>query len=386
MAYLRLMKMLNVINLDTLSRKKARLQDKGLKIPPELLSELEAKYNAPSVKTGRLVFCLRSPEDNGNLIPVFIVNGKRVSKSPFHMVKSGSNYEIWEEDKKYTDIVITPHPEFYNRFTSDGVPMFKVAVIVAPGHARSVVNQKCFYQEIDKPCKFCAVQHWWHSNIQKTPTQVCETIVAGVEENVIKHASLTTATLNTSGKGLEGLVETARLISAKVKIPLMLEFEPSTDYSLTDPLLKEGKNAGVTTVFCNIECFDKQVREEVMPAKGKVETSTYVKTWEKCLDIFGKNEVYTVVVVGIGEDNDSILKGVEMAASHGVITFLVPHSPAIGAVFENMDSPGCERMLYLYKKAVDIYAKYGLDLWASNAGCARGGAFSAIKEVSKFGA
>jgi biotin synthase-related radical SAM superfamily protein len=123
-----------------------------------------------------------------------------------------------------------------------------------------------------------------------------------------------------------------------------------------------------------------------MPAKGKVEISTYIKTWEKCLDIFGKNEVYTVVVVGIGEDDNSILKGVEMAASHGVITFLVPHSPAIGAAFEDMDSPTSERMLYLYENAVNIYQKYGLDLWASKAGCARGGAFSAIKEVSKFGA
>lgn len=378
--------MLNLANSDTVSQKKVKLQAKGIRITQELISELETKYNAPSVKTGRLVFCLESPEGNGNLIPVFIVNGKRAAKSPFHMIKNGSNYEIWQDDKKYTDIVITPRPEFYNRFTSDRVPMSKVVVIVAPGHARSIVNQKCFYHEIGKSCKFCAVQHWWDSKIQKTPAQIYETIVAGAEENIIKHASLTTATLNTRGKGLEGLVETAKLISARVKIPLMFEFEPSTDYSLLDSLLKEGKAAGVTTVFCNIECFDKHIRQEVMPAKGKVETSTYIKTWEKCLDIFGKNEVYTVVVVGIGEDDNSILKGVEMAASHGVITFLVPHSPAIGAAFEDMDSPTSERMLYLYENAVNIYQKYGLDLWASKAGCARGGAFSAIKEVSKFGA
>ena len=122
-----------------------------------------------------------------------------------------------------------------------------------------------------------------------------------------------------------------------------------------------------------------------MPAKVKIEIATYIKTWAKCLDVFGKNEVYTVVVVGIGEDNNSILQGIEMAASNGVITFLVPHSPAIGAVFENMEPPDYERMLYLYENAVNIYRKHGLDLWATKAGCAKGGAFSAIKEVDKFG-
>lgn len=374
-----------MLESDTVSIKKAKLQAKGIRIPQEMVSELEAQYNAPAVKTGRLVFCLKASDDNQSLVPVFIVNGKHVSYSPFHMVKNGSGYEIWEGENKYTDIIMTPRPRFYDLFTSDGVRMFKVAVIVAPGHIRAIVSQKCLYYELGKPCKFCAVQHWWDSNIQKTSAQVSETVIAGVRENAVKHASLTTATLNTQGKGLESLVEAAKLISSQVTIPLMLEFEPIPDFTLLDSMLKEAKNAGVTTVFCNIECFDAHTREEVMPLKGKVKTSTYIKTWEKCLDIFGKNEVYTVVVVGIGESDDSILQGIEMAASHGVITFLVPHMPAIGAIYEDMEPPHYEKMLHLYEKAVNIYERYGLDLWASKAGCARGGAFSAIKEVSKFG-
>jgi biotin synthase-related radical SAM superfamily protein len=165
----------------------------------------------------------------------------------------------------------------------------------------------------------------------------------------------------------------------------MFEFEPVSDDAVLDSLLREAKQSGVTTTFSNIECFDERIREDIMPAKGKITTSTYLKTWKKCLELFGKNEVYTVVIVGIGEDDDSILNGVEMAASNGVITFLVPHSPAAGAVFEDMNPPDYERMLSLYSRAANIYKKYGLDLWASTAGCAHGGAFSAIKEVDKFG-
>jgi radical SAM protein (TIGR04043 family) len=301
------------------------------------------------------------------------------------MFKHGSRFEIWDMDKKYTDIILTPRPKFYSNFTRDGIPMYKTAVIVAPGHMRAVVSQKCVYQDIGKPCKFCAVQYWWNGNIQKTQAQVSETVIAGVEENVVKHVSLTTATLATKGKGLEGLAQVAKLISAKANIPLMIEFEPVLDDALLDSLLKEAKQAGVTTAFANIECFDERIREDVMPAKGKVKTATYLKTWKKCLDIFGRNQVYTVIVVGIGENDDSILRGVEMAASNGVMTFLVPHSPATGAVYEDMDPPDYERMLYLYEKAVNIFKRYSLDLWVSKAGCARGGAFSTIKEVDRFG-
>jgi biotin synthase-related radical SAM superfamily protein len=181
------------------------------------------------------------------------------------------------------------------------------------------------------------------------------------------------------------LVETARLIQEKVKVPIMLEFEPIDDYSLLDYLLKEAKQAGVTTVSCNIECFDKKLRQEVMPVKGRIPVATYVRTWEKCLDLFGANEVFTVAIVGIGEEDESIRRGVEMAASHGVMTFLVPHSPAKGAAYEDMEPPDADRMLSLYSQAVAIYERHGLDLCASQAGCVRGGGFSALKDVARFG-
>jgi hypothetical protein len=90
-------------------------------------------------------------------------------------------------------------------------------------------------------------------------------------------------------------------------------------------------------------------------------------------------------VVGIGEEDRATLAGVEKAASQGVLTFLVPHSPAIGATYEDFQPPATDRMLRLYQKAVDIYNRYNLDLCSSAAGCIRGGGFSAIKDVARFG-
>ncbi len=370
----------------SIARIKAELQEKGIRIAPELVAELESRFNAPAVSTGRFVVCLESPCGDGEMVPVFIVNGKRFTSSPFELLKrENGKFVVLKDRIEYVDVVFIPRPLFYNKNTSSGLPMSKIAVIVGPGHMRSVVNQSCVYQSTGQACKFCAVQFWWNAASFKGPVYIAETVEAGFREGAVKHVSLTTATQGTPDRGLAGLVETSRLIQSRTPLPIMLEFEPVTDYALLSGLLLEAKRAGVTTVSINIECFDEGLREDIMPAKGRIPVKEYLKNWDICLEIFGKNQVSTVVVTGIGEDDASILKGVEMAASRGVLTFLVPHSPAAGAVYADFQPPSAERMLSLYEKSVRIMQKYDLDLCASAAGCIRGGGFSAIKEVARFG-
>ncbi len=362
------------IDINSIAKKKVEFQTRGVRIPTDLIHELEMKWNAPAVKGGRIVFCLESSDTEGKLTSVLVVNGNHVSRSPFHLVKNSSGYEIWKGDGKYSDIVLLPRPKFYDSTTSDGVPMSKIAVLGEPDHIRSVVNQNCFYQQIGKSCKFCAVQQWWGGTTKKTPTQIAETVEAGVSEGVATHVSLSTGTTRTKGKGLEDLVETAKAIKDRVRINMTVNFEPLKDYSLLESLLQDAKKAGVTTVLCNIECFDESIREEIMPMKGRAHMDTYIKTWEQCLDIFGENEVYTMVIAGIGEDDESILKGVEMAASHGVVASIVPHTPMRGAEYQDMEPPTPDRMLSLYEKAEPIYEKYGLKLYGGT-----GGRFTSLK-------
>lgn len=372
--------------INSITRIKAELQEKGVRIPPEMIQELESKYNVPAVNTGRMVLCLESPDGNNEMLPVFIINGKRGADSPYHLVKNSQhNFEVWKDNSKYTDIFFISRPKFYDNVTSGNIPMSKVAVIVGPGHLRAVVNQRCIYQQLGQACKFCAVQHWWNALKVKQSFQIAETVEAGFREGAVKHVSLTTATTDTPDRGLANLVETVKLIRERVEVPMMIECEPLSNHLLLKSLLLEAKNAGVTSMSINIECFDERLREYVMPAKGKIPVREYQKNWEICLDIFGQNEVSTVVVVGIGEEDRSILEGIETAASQGVMTFLVPHSPAIGAAFEDMQPPSSDRMLKLYERAVDIYRKYNLDLCACTAGCIKGGGFSAIKDVAIFG-
>jgi biotin synthase-related radical SAM superfamily protein len=354
--------------IGVLGRIKTELQANGVIVPSELQDELTREWNAPAIKNGRFVFCLESPED-GRLTTVLIINGKFAESSPFHMVKTDSGtFEVWRNDEKYTSIVMLPRPRFYDSLTRDGVRMSDIAVIGEPDHLRSVLNQRCGYQRIGKACKFCAIESWWAGYTDKSPAQVAEVAGAAYQEGMARHVTLSTGTKLSRGKGLEDLVATAKLINKIADVTMTLNFEPLSDYALLESLLHEGKEAGATTALCNIECFDESLREDIMPMKGKNTIEDYLRVWEKCVDIFDHNEVYTMVIAGLGESDESILSGVELAASMGVVASIVPHTPMRSAVYEDMEPPGVARMLRLYEAALPIYEKYGLKLYGGTGG------------------
>ena len=354
--------------IGVLGRKKTELQTKGVIVPAELQDELEREWNAPAIKNGRFVLLLEEP-DTGLYTTILIINGKFAEKSPLRLVKDApGRFSIWENDRKFTDIALMPRPQYYDFTTSDGVPMSDVAVIGEPDHLRSVLNQRCGYQQIGKACKFCAIESWWAGYTDKSPAQVAEVAAAAYREGIARHVTLSTGTRLSRGKGLEDLVETAKLIQKSANVTKTLNFEPLTDYALLESLLREGKEAGATTALCNIECFDENLREDIMPMKGKNTMDDYKRVWEKCLDVFGHNEVYTMVIAGLGEDDETTLRGVEMAAAMGVVASIVPFTPMLNSAYEDMEPIGVERMLHLYEAALPIYERQGLKLYGGTGG------------------
>jgi len=150
--------------------------------------------------------------------------------------------------------------------------------------------------------------------------------------------------------------------------------------------LKALKAVGVVTVSCNVECFDESLRTWLMPMKGNIPVSKYVETWKHCLDIFGPNEVFNTIVVGTGESNESILKGVEIAASHGVITLTEPLFAAQESALADSIPPTPERMMQIYDGCAKIFQQYGLSPFGAGAGCAKAGGYTALREVIRYGA
>ncbi len=369
--------------MSSIARIKTELHSKGVRVPSELLDELEAKYNtAPDMRSGRMILYLNPPKSKNRLIPVFILNGKFAEKTPYHLEKVNSHYEIWNKDEKYTDITLMPRPKYYDKLTSDDVKMFKLAYIGEPGLFRTAINQDCDYVKMGKQCKFCAITNWWKSSLEKTSGQIAEVAKEAFAEGVVEDMFITTGTVLTDGRGIEGIVETIKQIkSAGVSVPIEAQFQPPLDYGYLQAL----KDMGVVTVSCNVECFDVSLREWLMPMKGQIPISQYVEVWEKCVKIFGPNEVFNTIVVGTGESDESILKGVEMAASHGVITLTEPLFAAQESKLADVVPPEPERMMRIYENCARIFSKYGLSPFGAGAGCAKAGGYTALREVIRYG-
>jgi biotin synthase-related radical SAM superfamily protein len=351
-----------------LGRISVELQTHGVIVAADLQEELERDWNAPAIRRGRFVFLIEQPS-TGLFTTVLVINGKFAEKSPFCMVRAGDGrYQILKDGDKYTEIFMLPRPEYYDMKTADGIPMSDIAVIGEPGHLRSVLNQRCGYQQLGLGCKFCAIESWWAGYMDKTPIHVAQVAEAAWKEGMARHITLSTGTKLTAGKGLEDLVAAARLIRERTDLTMTLNFEPLNDFTLLERLLREGKEAGATTVLCNIECFDEDLREGLMPLKGRNTIEDYMRVWDKCVAIFDHNEVHTMVIAGLGEDDESILRGVELAASMGVVVSIVPHTPMRHAAFEDMSPPSVARILHLYRMALPLYERYGLKLYGGTGG------------------
>jgi radical SAM protein (TIGR04043 family) len=364
---------------ESVARKKIELQAKGIRIPEEYMDEMENTYNFPGVRLGWNIFCFLAPD--GEVIYTFVSGGAFTKNSPYHLVKEGNNWDIYKNDEKYVTLAMTPRPKFYDQMTSDGTQMMRVATLGSPTHMNVVRTMRCIYAEKGNPCTFCAYRNAWAQEGEKTAKQIGETVEAAVQEGVVEHVSITTGTLPTKDRGLVGIIEAAKEIIKRVDVPIKCSFEPQPDLSI----LNEAYSVGITVTSVNIECFDEKVREEVLPnAKGRTTYGKYFETLDRCVELFGKNQVFSVVPLGLGDPEEATLKGCDMISSHNVIPWVEPFHPLPGALWEDRTPMPTDEILNLYKKVVAILKKYDLDLSQTKAGCVKVGVYGALKEVEQY--
>jgi len=324
--------------------------------------------------TGGRYFTL--PDETCIDIPL---QGKFVESSPFTLVHANGNWRVLRGKRLLVDVKPVPWPRFYEKTTSDGTLMKKVAVLHGKDCLASTVYSKCVYWSSGKQCKFCSIELWHGERlIQKQPNQLGEVAEEAFREGAAKHATLTTGTPLGHDKGAFMLAETTQAIKERVKMPVHVQLEPPRNTEFLERLY----NAGVDTVGIHIESFDQKVLSDVCPAKSNMKD--YLKAWKKAVELFGEGQVSTFIIAGLGETDESILVGAEKAAGIGVIPYLLPLRSIAGTVFERVKPPTPTRMIKLYRSVAETLRGAGLDPRKSKAGCVRCGACSALQEAFLF--
>ncbi len=315
-----------------------------------------------------------------NEIPVNVpVDGSYAKQSSYVVKKINGIFFLFRGDIKLFSVGMVPRPKFYDYVTSDGIAYDKIALLHGKDCLATTVFQKCIYWNSDKRCKFCGIELSLNSKrttAVKTPAQLAEVAGTAKETDGIGHVVMTTGCTGSLKHTIRHLCDCIYEIKAFSGLPVHVQIEPPNDPSL----LNELKDAGLDTIGLHIESFDEEILAKMAPIKSEIGLKWYTKAWEVSVDLFGKNQVSSFLIVGLGETKRSIIKGAEYLAKLGVYPFVVPLRPIPGSLMENAKPPESSVMVELCQEVGSILHKYNLSSKQNKAGCVRCGACSALPE------
>ena len=274
-------------------------------------------------------------------------------------------------------------PRFYDLTTADGIPYSKIAVVHGRDVLATTVLQTCIrYQSRTKTCQFCAIGQSLAAGRtieRKTPAQLGEVARAAVELDGVRHMVMTTGTPPGRDRGAAILAESAAGVKAAVDLPIQGQCEPPDD----DAWFARMKEAGVDALGMHLEAVTQEVRERIMPGKAQVPVSRYFTAFEAAVPVFGRGQLSTYVLAGLGDTKEAILDVCERLIAIGVYPFVVPFVPISGTPLESHPAPTSAFMHELLAPLARMVLKGGLKATDIKAGCGKCGACSALSTYER---
>ncbi|TXI23286.1 MAG: MSMEG_0568 family radical SAM protein [Roseateles sp.] len=269
-------------------------------------------------------------------------------------------------------------PRFYGLSTADGLPYSQIATLHGADVLATTVLQTCIrYESRRKACRFCAIGQSLAAGrtiARKTPAQLAEVAKAAVELDGVRHMVMTTGTPPTPDRGALILCESAAAVRAAVDLPLQAQCEPPD----TDAWFQRLKDAGVDTLGMHLEVVGEPLRRQLLPGKSEVPMSRYWEAFEAAVAVFGRGQVSTYLLAGLGDDADTLLTTSRRLLDLGVYPFVVPFVPISGTPLEDHPAPSAAFMRSVLEPLGALVAQAGLRSSDIKAGCGRCAACSTL--------
>lgn len=271
-------------------------------------------------------------------------------------------------------------PRFYAMQTLDGVPYSHIATLHGADVLATTVLQTCIrYESRRKACKFCAIGQSLAAGrtvAHKTPEQLAEVARMAVLLDGVKHMVMTTGTPPGDDRGAKVLAESAFAIKAAVDLPLQGQCEPPDD----DRWFERMRAAGIDTLGMHLEAVTPAVRERIMPGKASVPVERYLAAFEASVRVFGRGQVSTYILAGLGDTREDILSMCETLVRLGVYPFVVPFVPISGTPLEDHPAPDAAWMRSILEPLGAMVSAAHLRSVDIKAGCGKCGACSSLSQ------
>jgi radical SAM protein (TIGR04043 family) len=281
------------------------------------------------------------------------------------------------------DISFPMRPRFYDRSTADGIPYWKIAVLHSRDVLATTVLQTCIrYESRSKTCQFCAIGQSLAAGRtveRKTPEQLAEVAAAAVELDGVKHMVMTTGTPPGRDRGAAVLAESAAAVKAAVDLPIQGQCEPPDD----DAWFRRMRDAGMEALGMHLEIITPELRTRIMPGKAQVPLERYFDAYAAAVPVFGRGQVSTYILAGLGDTSEAILSTCERLIALGVYPFVVPFVPISGTPLESHPSPPPSFMHGILGPLARMLRTGGLRSADIKAGCGKCGACSALSTYER---
>ncbi len=351
---------------------KVELQSYGLKIPDT--GDIRRGGAGP---TGGIHIKIL-PDSEAN-IPVV---GDFLGSSPYYLDRINDEYWVFRDNLALAQVELMRDAKFYEHKTSTGISMQKMGLLHCPTTFATTLLQTCDFWEDDRRCKFCGIELTLKDRSTvgfKNAKSLVETILRAKELDGISNIVFTSGVARDEEKALAKYAEICCEVKKATDLPIQLQVIPPQDLSWLQKL----KDSGVDALGVHIETFDPEVFEKITPGKARIGFDRYVQTWGEAVNVFGRWQVSTYVLVGMGERLETLINGAALCAEIGVYPFIVPFRPIAGTPMEDVKPPEPEVMQYIYTEAAKILSKYDGGSKSSKAGCVSCGECSALPDFEK---
>jgi radical SAM protein (TIGR04043 family) len=306
-------------------------------------------------------------------------------ESPYVVEKPDAlgNSRITRDGLNLGAVSFPTRPRFYDLTTADGVPFWKIAVLHGRDVLATTVLQTCIrYQSRTKTCQFCAIGQSLAAGRtveRKTPEQLAEVAKAAVELDGVTHMVMTTGTPASPDRGASILADSAAAVKAAVDLPIQGQCEPPD----RDVWFARMHDAGIDALGMHLEVITPELRTQLMPGKAQVQLERYFEAFAAAVPVFGRGQVSTYILAGLGDSKDTILTTSERLIALGVYPFVVPFVPISGTPLESHPAPTPAFMHEILGPLARLVRAGGLSASEIKAGCGKCGACSALSTYER---